>query len=126
MTLRSALRSVGWLLVATSALSFAMSLIDYFTPENGIDGTSGVVLVVISTFLMLAASAAISSDFAHGWARTILTFLILLDVLGTGLAAYMLEASVLLSLMVTVLIAWLFGAFAGGQSRPPPSAEAMS
>jgi hypothetical protein len=38
-----------------------------------------------------------------------LTVLIFLGILGTGFAAYMLEAHVLLALMVVALAAWMAG-----------------
>jgi uncharacterized membrane protein YhdT len=41
----------------------------------------------------------------------VLTILIVLDILGTGFAAYMLEAQILFGLMILALIAWIFSAF---------------
>ena len=53
------IRSPGiglWLLVTASGLAVALSLFDYFWAGNGIRGTPGALLVVISSALMLAAA----------------------------------------------------------------------
>jgi hypothetical protein len=114
-------RSLRWLLVAASALCRVVSLIEYFMPENGIDGSLGALVVVGSTALMLAAAAAVWL----GYLRKTLLFLVLLDILGTGLAAYMLDADVLIAVVALALIAWLIGVFAGGRSRASATAQAM-
>jgi len=114
-------RSLRWLLVAASALCLVVSLIEYFMPENGIDGSLGALVVVGSTALMLAAAAAVWL----GYLRKTLLFLVLLDILGTGLAAYMLDADVLIAVVALALIAWLIGVFAGGRSRASATAQAM-
>jgi hypothetical protein len=93
--------------VLLAALSFIVSIFDYFWTGNGIHGTEGALLVVVSTLLMLIASAVILSGRVHGWVRVVLEILILLDFLGTGLAAYLLESWVLLILDVIALVAWI-------------------
>jgi len=70
---------------------------------------------------MLAAAAAVWL----GYLRKTLLFLVLLDILGTGLAAYMLDADVLIAVVALALIAWLIGVFAGGRSRASATAQAM-
>ena len=124
MTSRSVTRNAVWPLVAASALALIMSLVDYFTPHNGINGTLGVGVVIASTALMLIASAAIAFGFARGGVRTTLMVLILLDILGTGFAAYMLDSNALLAFMALALLAWLFAIFARGRARTPVNAEA--
>jgi hypothetical protein len=114
----------GWPLVAASALGLIMSLVEYFNPDDGINGTLGVLIVIGSTALMLIASAAIALWLDRGRLRMTLMVLILLDILGTGFAAYMLDAYILLGFMVLALIAWLFAIFAAGRSRAPVTAEA--
>jgi hypothetical protein len=114
-------RNMGWPLLAASALCLLVALIEYFMPENGVDGTLGALIVVGSTALMLVAAAAVWL----GYARKTLMVLILLDILGTGFAAYMLEANVLVGFIALASIAWLIGVFAGGRPRAPASAQAM-
>ena len=108
MSPRNSARGVGWWLVAAAALSLAVSLVDYFLPENGIDGSLGVLIVVGSTLLMLLASAAVALGYVHGALRGLLVVLILLDILGSGFASYMLEADALMALFAFALVAWLF------------------
>jgi glycerol-3-phosphate acyltransferase PlsY len=104
-------RAAIWLLAAVSTIGLAVSVFDYFWTGNGIHGSLGALIVIGSTLLMAIASAAIAIGFASGRVRSVLAALILLDILGTGFAAYMLEAEILLGLMILALIAWLFSAF---------------
>lgn len=115
------------LLVAAATLGLALSVFNYFWTGNGIHGSLGALIVIGSTFLMAVASAAIAAGFANGWVRSVLAALILLDILGTGLAAYMLEAQVLFGFMVVALIAWLFSVLIEGMpSRRAATAEAAT
>ena len=115
-------RGLDWPLVGASALSLIVSLIEYFMPENGIDGSLGALVVVGSTAVMLVAAAVVWL----GYARKTLKVLILLDIVGTGFAAYMLDANVLIGFMALAVIGWLVGVFAGGRSREPATAGAAS
>jgi hypothetical protein len=126
MTLRYVSRGAFWGLVAVSVLGLAASLVYYFLPEDGINGSLGVAIVIGSTALMMIASAAIAARFARGWFKWVLAVLILLDILGTGFAAYMLDAYVLLGFMAFAFLVWLFAAFAGPPARQLASAEAAS
>ena len=114
------------LLVAVSVLGLAASLAYYFVPENGVNGSLGVAIVIGSTALMFIASAAIAAGLAPGWIKRVLAVLILLDIIGTGLAAYMLEANVLIGFMALAFIAWLYDVLAGGRRRPLAEARAVS
>jgi len=113
-------------LVAVSGLGLAASVAYYFLPEDGIDGSLGVAIVIASTALMLIASAAIAVGLTRGWVKRVLAALILLDVIGTGFAAYMLEASVLIALMALALIVWLYAVLAGDRTTHLASVEAAS
>lgn len=104
-------RAAIWLLAAVSTLGLAVSVFNYFWTGTGIHGSLGALIVIGSTLLMAIASAAIAVGFARGWVRSVLAVLIVLDILGTGFAAYMLEAQILFGLMILALIAWLFSAF---------------
>jgi hypothetical protein len=99
-------------------LGVIMSVYDYLTPGTGIDGEQGTILVIISSVLILLAALyeALGSSIAK-WLRATLTMLLLLGIVGTGLAAYFLEAQILLVLMAVALVGWLLYAFSSG-SRP--------
>jgi hypothetical protein len=111
------------LLPASAGAGSAISLANYVLPGNGIHGSAGALLVVISTLLMLLAAAALV--FARGAPpslRGILLVLITLDILGTGLAAYMLEANWLIAAMAVALIGLIVHLAArSAQDRRPAS-----
>lgn len=109
-------RAAGaWIVLAAAGLGLIVALAGYLLPGNGIDHTEGALLVVGSTALMLVAGLAV---FATSWAppvvRTVLNWLIALDILCTAFAAYMLESSVLAVLMIVAFVAWLVAEFAPG------------
>jgi quinoprotein glucose dehydrogenase len=92
------------ILMVAAAAALALSVFNYFWTGNGIHGSAGALLVVISSLLMFAAAAALR--FGGGMNRSVrgtLVVLILFDILGTGLAAYMLEAYWLIAAMAAAL-----------------------
>ena len=105
------------LLFAAAGLGLAVCIFNYFWTGNGIHGSLGALIVIGSTLLMALASAAIALGVAVGRLSVVLAALIFLDILGTGFAAYMLEAQVLFGLMILALLAWLWAVFTVG--RPP-------
>ena len=90
-----------------SVLGFLDAIFNYFWTGNGIHGSEGALLVVASTLLMAVAAALIGFGLVRGWLRALLTVLLVLDFLGTGAAAYFLEAWILLGLDVIAAIVWL-------------------
>ncbi len=71
-------------LAATSGLVIA--IFNCFWPNNGIHGSAGALLVMISSLLTLIAAAALAfADRMSRNLRSSLVLLILLDILGTGL-----------------------------------------
>lgn len=97
------------LMLMAGLLGAAAALYDYFAPATGIDHTGGVALVLISCMLMaLAASAVLTLN--RGSLANVLTFLIFLDILGTGTAAWFLESGLVMAAMVLAafgLLLWL-------------------
>ena len=96
------------ILIVAAAVSLALSIFNYFWTGNGIHGSAGALLVVISSLLMVISAAALF--LVDGMSRSLrgtLVVLILLDILGTGLAAYMLEATWLIAAMAAALIGWI-------------------
>jgi len=90
-----------------SLLALIDSLFNYFWTGNGIHGSEGALLVVVSTLLMALATGLIVGRWIRGWIGGLFEFLILLDFLGTALAAYLLEAWILLGLIIVAFIAWI-------------------
>jgi hypothetical protein len=109
MTINASGRSltIPWgAVVLISVLAFADALFNYFWTGNGIHGTEGALLVVVSTLLMAVAAWLTGAHIVHGWLRTLLLALLVLDFIGTGLAAYLLEAWILLALDIAAIVAW--------------------
>ena len=111
----------GWILVASSAAGLALSVFNYFE-DIGIGGTAGALLVIVSTALLLAASLFTLFVPAARWLLVTLDVLILLGILGTALAAYFLEAGLLLFFMALALVGW-FAALAASPSAGTESAR---
>ena len=90
-----------------SVLALIDAVFNYFWTGNGIHGTEGALLVVVSTLLMAIAAGLILERWLHGWVRGLFEILLLLDFVGTAAAAYLLEAWILLALVLLALIAWV-------------------
>jgi len=97
-----------WLLDLASVVGLGASIAYFLWPGDGIAGTPGVILVMVTLALMVLASLALSIWPAMArWLRGVLLFLILLDIVGTGFAGYMLEAWWIVGAMAVALIAWI-------------------
>jgi hypothetical protein len=108
----------AWLLVTSAAAGLCLSLFAYFWPNTGIDGTPGALLVVVSTALLLAAALLMALYRAKPrWLHVVLGVSTLLDLIGTGLAAYFLEAYLLIAFMAIGLIGWLWHMILGPRER---------
>lgn len=109
-----------WLLLASAAAGLFVSIYDYFWAA-GIDHTPGVILVIVSTALLTGASALMVFSVAGRRSlRVTLEVLILLGLIGTGAAAYFLEAHVLLALTVLGLVGWLAAIMPHGPAQGAP------
>jgi len=86
------------LVVAASLLGLVIACYDFVTPGTGIDHSGGVELIIISTTLMLGAAAAVAL-MGSGLQAGILIFLIVLDIAGTGTAAWFLESWLMMAAM---------------------------
>ena len=96
-----------WLLTAASLLALIDALFNYVDAGNGIHGTEGALLVVISTALQLIAALLILFNVLRGGWRILFEVLILLDLIGTVAAAHFLEAPLLVVLTIIGFIGWL-------------------
>jgi hypothetical protein len=108
----------GWVLCAAVLIGLAVAVFNYVWTGNGIHGTGGAFLVIASTLLLLITTIALLApvDMPH-WLRLTLAMLIGLDILGTGLAAYMLEAIWLLAAMAGALLGWVVFVSLGAAGR---------
>ena len=98
----------AWLLPLAALVGLGAALFDYFWTGNGIHGTGGVLLVIASSaVLLLLAAALVLWRRPPGWLRGLLLVLLIIDIAGTGLAAYLLEAWWILGAMAVALIGWL-------------------
>jgi len=95
-------------LLGAAVAALAISIFNYFWTGNGIHGTAGALLVVVSSVLLAAAAAALlfAGNMGRGLRGT-LVVLTVLDIVGTGLAAYFLEAPWLIAAMAVALIGWI-------------------
>ncbi len=100
-----------WIVAIAAILGFVEAVLDYFF-DVGIGWSGGALLVLISTLLILVALVTFRVWAAMPrWFAVVLGILTVLDFVGTALAAYFLEADLLVLLMLIALIAWLFTAF---------------
>ena len=96
-----------WLVALLALLAFLDSIFNYFWTGNGIHGSEGALLVVVSTILMGVAAVLIGTRWVGGWVRTLFEILLVLDFVGTAAAASLLEAWILLALVVLAFVAWI-------------------
>lgn len=108
----------AWLLVICSLAGLVLATIAAFNDGNGIAHTPGSYLVFFTTALLVGGSLLMAfARTARRWLRGTIALLVLLDLLGTAFAAYLLEAYWLAGLMVAGLVAWLIHLFT---ATPPP------
>jgi len=123
MNERPARAGFGTRIVVLGALiGLAEAVFDYFWTGNGIHGTVGVLLVIVTIALMFVASGALTLWPAMPrWLRGILLLLILLDIFGSGFAAYMLEAWWLVGAMALALVGLIVHLAADSGPRRAPA-----
>ena len=97
-----------WLIAIPAGIGLVLSLIAYLTPHGAVAHSWGAVLVVVATALLLVASLLLALAEMSHWFVVLLEVLIILDIVGTGGAAYFLETYILLAFMVIALIGWIF------------------
>ena len=98
----------AWLIILASVITVAICIYDYYTPETGLIGTGGVVLVAGAAVLMLLAAVAVHFYAARArWLQYFLVISILLDIIGSSVAGYFLESPVIMAAQALALIGWL-------------------
>ena len=96
----------------------AICVYDYYTPETGLIGTGGVILVAVSALLMFLAGLVVAavpnrSCFLQGF----LVVSILLDIIGSCVAGYFLESPVIMAAEALALIGWLMNVVGDAADR---------
>jgi quinoprotein glucose dehydrogenase len=106
----------AWILFVAALAALAISGFNFFWTGNGIHGTGGALLVLIASALMAGAIVAILDRPAMArWLRNPLLVLIALDIVGTAVAAFFLEAWWLDAAMALAAIGFLMDI---SRSRP--------
>jgi hypothetical protein len=108
----------AWLIIVASLIAMAICVFDYYTPETGLIGTGGVVLVAIAALLMFLASLTMAlvpnrSCLLQGF----LVVSIILDIIGSSVAGYFLESPVIMAAEALALIGWLMNVIGDAADR---------
>jgi hypothetical protein len=101
-----------------SLITIAICVYDYYTPETGLIGAGGVILVAGAAVLMLLASLTMAmvpnrACFLQGF----LVVSILLDIIGSSVAGYFLESPVIMAAQALALIGWLINVIGDAAER---------
>jgi hypothetical protein len=96
----------------------AICVYDYYTPETGLIGTGGVILVAAAAALMLLASLVLALvPNRSGLLQGFLVVSILLDIIGSSVAGYFLESPVIMAAQALALIGWLMNVIGDAADR---------
>lgn len=108
----------AWLIVLASLITIAICVYDYYTPETGLIGSGGVILVAGAAVLMFLASLVMAKMPRRGsLVQTFLTVSILLDIIGSSVAGYFLESPVIMAAQALALIGWLINVISTAAER---------
>ena len=107
-------RGAGLMLLA-GGLGAAAGIYDFYNVAGGIDGTGGVELVIASCLLMVFGALMVAV-LGRGLLAGIFLLLLLLDVIGTGVAAYFLESGLIMAAMVLAALGWILHMNARGRA----------
>lgn len=110
-------RSGALLIALGAAVGLVVSIYNYFSPVGFLSaysntaGTAGVLLVIGSTAIMLVAGLILAT---LPRSRSLVVFALagcLVDILGTGFAALLLDSLPLLVAMAIAAVGWLMWVF---------------
>ena len=105
------------LLCSGAILGTAVSIANYFSPDSGIAGTPGALLVIVSTLILLVFGLIMRSD-AQGFGfRIFIAGSALFNILGTAFAGHLLNSETLAVLMMVSLAGWLIHLFERRRGR---------
>lgn len=108
----------AWLILLGSVVTGAICIYDYVTPETGLIGTGGVVLVAIGAALMFLTALVLAAKPNRGAVlQGFLVVSILLDIIGSSVAGYFLESPVIMVAQALALIGWLMNVIGDAADR---------
>ena len=108
----------AWLIVLASLITIAICIYDYYTPETGLIGTGGVILVAGAAVLMLLASLAMAKfPNRPRFVQLFLVISIILDIIGSSVAGYFLESPVIMAAQALALVGWLMNVISDAAER---------
>jgi hypothetical protein len=111
-TLWTISRAGAWIIALAATAGCVVSIVNYFDPASGIAGEAGTVLVIVSTALLASFGWLLGDDGRRGmFFRVFFVTSSLLDIIGTGLAGYLLHSQALFLLMLVSFAAWLAHVF---------------
>ena len=106
------------LLCSGGIVGAAVSMANYLSPDSGIAGTPGAILVIASTVILVALGLIMRGGAIRSRAlRVFVAAAALLDIAGTAFAGYLLESETLVVAMLVSLVGWFIHLF---ESRPKP------
>jgi hypothetical protein len=108
----------AWLIILASLIVIAICVYDYYTPETGLIGTGGTILVAVAGLLMLLAALVVAwLPNRSGLLQGFLVVSILLDIIGSSVAGYFLESPVIMAAEALALIGWLMNVIGDAADR---------
>ena len=98
----------AWLLCLAALVAVVVAVINAFNAGNGIAFTAGSYLVVAtSVLLLIGGTVLLYGASLPRWVTVVFAILVLLDILGTGFAGWLLEAHVFFGAIVAAGLGWL-------------------
>jgi hypothetical protein len=108
----------AWLIILASLIVIAICVYDYYTPETGLIGTGGTILVAVAGLLMLLAALVMAQVPNRSCLlQSFLVVSILLDIIGSSVAGYFLESPVIMAAEALALIGWLMNVIGDAADR---------
>lgn len=106
------------LLCSGGIVGAAVSIANFLSPDSGIAGTPGAILVIASTIILVAFGLIMRGGTTRSRAlRVFVAAVALLNIVGTAFAGYLLESETLVVAMLVSLAGWFIHLF---ESRPTP------
>lgn len=110
------------MLLTLMAVAGTVAAIVAFFASEGIGHTQGIASLIGSCAIMaVAAFALLGARGIPRWLRGIVLFLLLCDILATGMAGWFVESWVLMACMAFALFGWFLHLVFGPPRRTPPS-----
>jgi hypothetical protein len=108
----------AWLIVLASLITIGICVYDYYTPETGLIGSGGVILVAGAAVLMFLAALVMAKMPGRGaLLQTFLVVSILLDIVGSSVAGYFLESPVIMAAQALALVGWIINVVSNAAER---------